>query len=1002
MKLYYANYPSLERHFVRWIAQERTRTLDKWLVIGASSLINRRLQTVLARTYGALANIHFTTLSGLISTLDQEHPGPTLPLLPQDHLRDFLIKELLLTPGLNRYPISRGFVQSVKAALRDLQDSLADPNILEEHWQSMPEKVQQQDGGRFPWLVRLYRQYREKEKKVPGYRTYQQAFERALLQAEKSSYLQSFSHLVLYGFYDMPGRQLELINLLKMHYPLTVFAPYEKHPAYQFAQTFFETHFLSVPGATALTDPSPCALGNSRPYVFDVTGSADAPGVHFISAPDAQREVFFAAKEMLRLHQEKGLSFGDMALVARNLAPYQDTIRRVLRANYIPVDGAFTYPLSHYALGAFCLTLLTLAQQGFARAQVLSVFASPYFKNERKQLWQKSLRRCPVNRDVSQWQDLLADTTGPQQEILNWVVQTARQLDAFAQPLAWSEGVVQVLAFLDKWVDTASFEGKDTEIFQTIRQTISQMAAYEGLRPVSKPGELVRELTDALTALTFNEAENLPGGVTVTDAIRVRGLQFKIVFVLGVNEGEFPPIVSEDPILRDFYRHFLRDTLGYWINASLDRIDEERLLFYTLLTAAQEHIYILSARYGPDGKTTLPSAYLAELARACNQSAEPEKMTWISGQLSSQLAHCSPLLLTPGEVSFSLVLHASNVQEQFAQAGLLTEAKTNALHAAQAISARGDLGPYDGILKNGEQIFTQKNKKGFSASALQEIAACPFKYFMHRVLHVEQPDEPLNRQELAANEKGSSSHALLHDLYNTLHQHNLTRQLVAAGVENYLVEVFEKHYPAKAYRIYGIYPVVWELFTEQLRRTLTEFVLEDMAQLENFTPAFFEQEVTAGPTHELPFHLYGFIDRIDIDEQHNLARIIDYKSTPKGTKHLEKDFFTLHTFQPFLYMWMARQSARLAPYALQEACLLTLEHFHKQTLPTAEFEAIRPAACQFLRALVNLVRQGTFFINPSGSCKYCPYALLCRKDAFRPLLRARNSTLSALLQEKQK
>ncbi len=193
MKLYYAHYPALENRFARLVQETRTNPVDKWLVVCASSFIAQRLQTRLAGELGALANLYFITGSVLVSQLDQEAPGDTLPLLPQDHVRDFLIKEILSEPGLKRYTLSHGFVQAVKSSLRDLSDSLADPAVLEEHLLSMPDYVLEQDGGRFEWLVHVYKRYLERENSIPGYRSYQTAFERALNQVETSTYLHSFS-----------------------------------------------------------------------------------------------------------------------------------------------------------------------------------------------------------------------------------------------------------------------------------------------------------------------------------------------------------------------------------------------------------------------------------------------------------------------------------------------------------------------------------------------------------------------------------------------------------------------------------------------------------------------------------------------------------------------------------------------------------------------------------------------------------------------------------------
>ena len=211
MKLFYAHYPSLQSAFLRYVKQERQTVLEPWLVVCASSFLAQRLSAELAKQEGVLANFHFVTGSAVLRALDSE-AGPALPEFPQDHLRDFLLKEILNEPGMNRYPLSRGFVQALKSSLRDLADSLAEPEILQEHLLTSTDPVLAQDGERLEWVGRVYKRYLEREANVAGYRSYQAFFERALGQIESSSYLKKFSHIVWYGFYDMSGRQLELVK----------------------------------------------------------------------------------------------------------------------------------------------------------------------------------------------------------------------------------------------------------------------------------------------------------------------------------------------------------------------------------------------------------------------------------------------------------------------------------------------------------------------------------------------------------------------------------------------------------------------------------------------------------------------------------------------------------------------------------------------------------------------------------------------------------------------
>lgn len=997
MKLYYAHYPALENRFVRLVQETRTNPVDKWLVVCASSFIAQRLQTRLAGELGALANLYFITGSALVSQLDQEAPGDTLPLLPQDHVRDFLIKEILSEPSLKRYTLSHGFVQAVKSSLRDLADSLADPAVLEEHLLSMPDYVLEQDGGRFEWLVHVYKRYLERENSIPGYRSYQTAFERALNQVETSTYLHSFSHIIIYGFYDMPGRQLELTNRIRSFYPITVFAPYEKHPAYAFAQKFFETNWLRDPEAENAQTAVPLAIGQSGAYVF--AGSGSAPGAHvgIVSAPNMSGSIFYLVKEICK-RMQAGQSLADMAVLARNIAPYQEELRRACKANCIALDASFTYPLYKYALGTFCLNLFSLSASGFSRENVLAVFSSPYFKEPHKAAWRRLVSRSLVSRDLSQWEDLLPQTPDFQPETLTWIRGAHEKLEQLGRSQAWTSGVQYALDFLTAYVDETAFEGKDAEIYQKIRETISKINAYAAVRPACHAGELVPEITQALNALTFNEVESVQGGLTVTDVVRGRGLRFKTVFLLGLNDQEFPLVTPEDPILRDYYRYHLRETLGYWINASLDRGDEEKLLFYNAITTATEQLYVLYNRYTTDGKPAVVSLYATELARACELNLRAADAPWVSGQLAERLRACAVSCLTPKELSYRFILSDQAV-EKYQAVGLLTEEKSRTLQAAHLLSQTGPLGAYDGVFSQGEELFKRENTRGFSPSALQELGACPMKYFFKRALRLGEPEEPASRQMLPSNKQGTAYHEILREFYQTLVEKGDLHNLFDTALAAYMQQIVAKHYTRDSYRKFGIYPVVWEIILENICQKLGDFAVKDVHALGDFVPRYFEQEVITTPCARVPFRLRGFIDRIDVNETTKQFCIADYKSTRKGTTDLAKDFFTLLVFQPVLYILMAQQEKTWQAYQTGGSYLLSIDPYSKRDLSAEEYAAIKDRACAFLQHLTDLVKAGTLFMCPGKTCKYCPYHLLCRKDAFKPLLRAQKSVQHTSLEE---
>lgn len=96
---------------------------------------------------------------------------------------------------------------------------------------------------------------------------------------------------------------------------------------------------------------------------------------------------------------------------------------------------------------------------------------------------------------------------------------------------------------------------------------------------------------------------------------------------------------------------------------------------------------------------------------------------------------------------------------------------------------------------------------------------------------------------------------------------------------------------------------------------------------------------------------------------------------------------------------MAQQVPAWNNYQTAGSCLLSIDPYSKRDLSAPAYAAVKQKALSFLIELTNLVKNGTLFMCPGEACAYCPYHLLCRKDAFKPLLRAQKSALCAALEE---
>src|SRR6185437_14874410 len=103
--------------------------------------------------------------------------------------------------------------------------------------------------------------------------------------------------------------------------------------------------------------------------------------------------------------------------------------------------------------------------------------------------------------------------------------------------------------------------------------------------------------------------------VQIMDVQQARGLSFRAVFLLGMNEKVFPRLIREDPFLSDAARAALAQATGCRLSRKLSGYEEERLLFALMRQAARERLSLVTQRSDEEGKTLVPSIYLQEVQK---------------------------------------------------------------------------------------------------------------------------------------------------------------------------------------------------------------------------------------------------------------------------------------------------------------------------------------------------------------------------------------------------
>jgi len=393
----------------------------------------------------------------------------------------------------------------------------------------------------------------------------------------------------------------------------------------------------------------------------------------------------------------------------------------------------------------------------------------------------------------------------------------------------------------------------------TLRQPEEVLATLAELEPMSPVGpvdlyEIQLVLGPKLRELSVQPRQRRYGCVFVGTADLARALSFQIVFVPGLAERIFPRKVVEDPILPDEQR---RKSGSDTLNLRKDRLDLERLALRLAIGAARDRVYLSYPRIDvQQSRPRVPSFYALETLRAAEGvlpgleeiSARAESKT--RARLGWPAPDRSEDAIDEAEYDLALLanLLTQDAEEAIGSAHYLLSANE---HLARALRARSRRWlrrwtPNDGLVDPDElarqsMANQQFSARSFSATALQNYANCPYRFFLSAVLRLEQRQEPAPIELIDPLTRGSLFHETQFEVLTSLKSKGLLPlqpesldeafELVDVSLDRLASELEDQLAPA--------IPRVWQDGINSIRADLREW-LRRSSTSDQWVPEKFE------------------------------------------------------------------------------------------------------------------------------------------------------------------
>lgn len=423
------------------------------------------------------------------------------------------------------------------------------------------------------------------------------------------------------------------------------------------------------------------------------------------------------------------------------------------------------------------------------------------------------------------------------------------------------------------------------QIYRLVMDLLDQIYELLGEEEIS-----LQEFADILEAgfgeITVGTIPQNVDRIVVGDMERTRLKQVKVLFFLGVNDGNIPKNASKGGIISDMDREFLIESGTEMAPSPRQQMYIQRLYLYLNMTKPSERLYLSYAKVNSDGKGIRPS-YLIDTVRklfpqlAVEYPQNRSRLEQIEGRqegaryLAEELREYADGTLREEErQDFYLMYRAYEADP---------EGRDRLTAAAFRRYKESGLSRIVARALYGRQLEN-------SVSRLETYAACACRHFLQYGLSLQEREE----FGFEVSDMGNVYHAVLENFAGKLAEsgrtwwdfdENFATQAIKEAVEGYAATYGETVLYSSARNEYAI---------TRMSRILTRTVLTLQQHLKqgSFQPDDYElsfrfaedlDSIHVELSEEEKMHLQGRIDRIDVSEdaEHVYVKVIDYKSGNK-------------------------------------------------------------------------------------------------------------------------
>ena len=636
----------------------------------------------------------------------------------------------------------------------------------------------------------------------------------------------------------------------------------------------------------------------------------ETKNIQLFLAQNPYSEIEQIAKQITKLVRDENLRYKEIAIIAKNIDEYSSLVRSIFSKYEIPVFIDEKRDLNQNIITQYILSIIEILNKNFTTESIFFYLKSGFCDIEKDEIfklenyctkwgikqnkWKKEFTHEKENVDKTQEIERLNEL---RKEIVEPLLDLKKKIDSEKTAKNISKCLYEFLnnqnieekiqIKVNELQERGLIELADEYIqsYKTILEILDEivLAFGEDKITLDKYSKILK------VGMQNSELGRIPGTqdqVTFADVERSRSHKVKTVFLIGVNDGQFPSINKDEGFFNDEDREYLKNKGLEIAKGTTENLYEENFNIYKAFTTAENNIYISYCSTDKEGKSLRPSIFINKIKRIFPKLKEESDVVNKKYEIANSKVTYEELLENIAKLKdkekideiWYLIYQYYKSQNEWEE--ILDKDLQVLFYTNQPQELRKE---------NVEKLYG--NTLNTSISRLEKYRSCPFSYYLQYGLKLKEKEE----LKIHTFDTGSFMHDAIDKFFETTRKEDINlAELEEDDIFELISKIIEeKLEDAKNYMFTAT--VKYKVLVRRLKRIVTkalkyiiqtiihsDFNIEgtevEFGQKGKYKPIILELE------NGKKIEITGKIDRIDTanEEDGKYLRIIDYKSSSKN------------------------------------------------------------------------------------------------------------------------